>query len=207
MNKDIYVKYIPCNLTLKQMEFFDSNEMQVFFGGAGGGRKSFSLLAAAMKYIELKDYHAVIFVAPHNFHTRYSGLLCSMVEWLVQNPLVIVERYSKCYIYYFPSGAVLEIRSLKTMDDVYMCAGAEYQFVGMDDFENYSQLMYRYMFSRLRQLHNKEDAIPLRMRTTGLVKPIFVDGYGLVKPEGVEGDQVRDISCGPKDVPYLKGDD
>ncbi|GAG14122.1 unnamed protein product, partial [marine sediment metagenome] len=47
--------------SLKQMAFLLSDVIEILYGGAVRGGKSFALLAAAVMYVDVPDYDAIIF--------------------------------------------------------------------------------------------------------------------------------------------------
>ena len=62
----------------------------------------------------------------------------------------------------FPSGAKLAFGHMEHDQDRYRYQGAVFQFIGIDELSQFSEIQYRYMFSRLRRL--KGSIVPIRMR-------------------------------------------
>jgi len=67
-------------------------------------------------------------------------------------------------VWTFPSGATVEFGVLDHDKDKYDYQGAEYHFFGWDELSEFTEEMYKYLFSRTRRL--KGDPIPLRWRAT-----------------------------------------
>jgi hypothetical protein len=102
----------------------------VLFGGARGGGKSEALLAAALQYVDVPGYAALL------FRKTFQDL---------QQPQALLERARK-YLHgtdahwqghnmqwRFPGGAVLKFAYLDTKDDVENYQGAEAQYWGFDE--------------------------------------------------------------------------
>jgi hypothetical protein len=102
----------------------------VLFGGARGGGKSEALLAAALQYVDVPGYAALL------FRKTFQDL---------QQPQALLERARK-YLHgldahwqghnmqwRFPSGAVLKFAYLEHKDDVENYQGAEAQYWGFDE--------------------------------------------------------------------------
>src|SRR6516164_10867086 len=58
-------EFIPHSLTTdnqneKQQTFLLLKEREVFYGGAAGGAKTSGILAAALQYVDLPNYHALL---------------------------------------------------------------------------------------------------------------------------------------------------
>ncbi len=51
---------LPFNLHPKQAEFVEDDRLEILYGGAAGGGKSVALIAAALKYVHIPGYAAVL---------------------------------------------------------------------------------------------------------------------------------------------------
>jgi predicted phage terminase large subunit-like protein len=132
---------------------------EVLYGGAAGGGKSSALLAAALQYVDVPGYSAVIFRRTYADLAKPGALMDRAHSWLGGTSARWNENKKQ---WRFPSGAVLTFGHLETENDKYSHQGAEYQFIGFDELTQFSETQYRYLFSRTRRL--KGHAVPIRTR-------------------------------------------
>jgi len=143
-------KYIPHQPYPKQQAFCWLDNRDVFYGGAAGGGKSDALLMAALQYVDIPGYNAVLFRDTYANLTKAEGLLDRAHEWL-QNTDAQWKGESKYY--QFPSGARIWFSYLDGPLDHFNHQGAAYQFVGVDEVVNVRENQAIYVgFSRCRKL-------------------------------------------------------
>lgn len=145
--------------TETQRAFLLLNCRESLYGGAAGGGKSSALLAAALQYVDVPDYSAVLFRRTYADLAKSGALMDRAHSWLAPTSARWNENKKQ---WRFPSGAVLAFGHLESENDKYSHQGAEYQFVGFDELTQFSATQYRYLFSRLRRL--KGHQVPLRVR-------------------------------------------
>ena len=75
-------KYIPHTPTVKQTAFLLLNNLDVFFGGACAGGKSDALLMAALQYVDIPGYNALVLRDTYANLTKPEGLVDRADEWL-----------------------------------------------------------------------------------------------------------------------------
>ncbi len=152
-------KYIPQVPTEKQAAFLLVDAKDVLFGGAAGGAKSSGLLMAGLQYVDVKGYAGIIFRRTYADLAKPGALMDRAFQWL--GPTDAKWKH-ETHTWHFPSGATLSFGHLETEKAKYDHQGAEYQFIGFDELTQFTETMFRYLFSRLRRL--KDSAVPLRMR-------------------------------------------
>jgi len=143
-------KYIPHKPYPKQQAFLWLGNRDVFYGGAAGGGKSDALLMAALQYVDIPGYNAVLFRDTYANLSKSEGLLDRAHEWL-QNTDAAWNAEKK--FYRFPSGARVWFSYLDGPLDHFNHQGAAYQFVGVDEVVNVRENQAIYVgFSRCRKL-------------------------------------------------------
>lgn len=196
-------KYSPHIPTPKQAAFLLLTNREAFYGGAAGGGKSDALLMAALQYVDVPGYRAILFRKTYADLSLPGALMDRAHQWL--QPYDDVRWNEKDKTYTFPSGATLTFGYLEHDNDKYRYQGAEFQFIGFDELTHIRLSSYRYMFSRLRRL--KGAPVPLRVR--GASNP-GGEGHEWVKArfliEGPEKGRVF-IPAGIDDNPYLDADE
>lgn len=196
-------KYIPHTPTPKQAAFLLLTNREAFYGGAAGGGKSDALLMAALQYVDVPGYRAILFRKTYADLSLPGALMDRAHSWLQQFEEVRWNEKDKTYT--FPSGATLTFGYLEHINDMYRYQGSEFQFIGFDELTHIKLVSYRYMFSRLRRLKGVD--VPLRVR--GASNP-GGEGHEWVKLrfliEGPEKGRVF-IPAGLDDNPFLDADE
>ena len=132
---------------------------EAFFGGAAGPGKSVGLLMAALQYVDIPGYNAVLFRDTYQNLTKPEGLIPLAHEWLQGTD----AKWKEGSYYEFPSGATLSFSYLSSPMDHFNHQSAAYQFVGIDEVVQIRKNQALYMFSRLRRKELASN-IPLRFR-------------------------------------------
>lgn len=146
--------------TIKQAEFLLLPAMEALYGGAAGGGKSDALLMAALQYVNVPGYAALLLRRTYADLALPGALMDRAAEWL-QGTAGKWSEKEKTWT--FPSGATVTFGYLETENDKYRYQSAEFQFIGFDELTQFTETQYRYMFSRLRRLKGAD--VPLRMRS------------------------------------------
>jgi len=160
-----------------QTRFLSANEREVFYGGARGGGKTYSLLIAPLRFVDkpaarmllirrsMPELRDVIFQTQQLYPKAAPG-----AKWKSQENT-----------WYFPSGARLEFGYCENLQDVLRYQGQSYSWIGVDELPQYaSPDVWHFLRSSLR---TTDPTIPLHMRATGnpgnvgsaWVKKVFID--------------------------------
>ncbi|MNB76616.1 Terminase-like family protein [compost metagenome] len=200
-------KYIPIEPTAKQAACLLMNgTKEILYGGAAGGGKSVYQLAAALQFVDIPGYSAILFRKTFADLNLPGALISMAKEWLM--PFVQtgeVHWSEKKNQFTFPSGATLTFGYLESENDCYRYQGAEFQYIGMDEVTHISPSNYRYLFSRLRK--KKELNVPLRFRATANPGGEYGEYYyQRFFVEGKERGRIF-IGAGLQDNPHLDAEE
>lgn len=152
---------IPHSPTPKQHTFLWLKNRHAFYGGQAGGGKSDALIEAALQYVDVPDYAAILIRQSFPDLKQPGAIMARAKEWLIGQPGIKWNENDRQFT--FPSGAKLVFGFLKRDEDVQQYRSAEFQFIGFDELTQFSEYQYTYMESRLRRLRGSD--VPLRMRS------------------------------------------
>ena len=191
-------KYIPYTPTIKQTAFLAMREVrELLYGGAAGGGKSIAQMMAALEYVDVPGYSAILFRKTYADLSLPGALISISKDWLLPHKEVHWSEKEKKYT--FPSGATLAFGYLENDNDCYRYQGAEFQYIGMDECTHISPANYRYMHSRLRKPKSLD--VPLRFRATanpgGMYGEYYYNRFFVDKKDRVF------IGAGLNDNPHL----
>lgn len=165
--------YCPEPPSVQQMVFLRTNAIEGLFGGAAGGGKSSALLMAALQYVDVPGYSALLFRRTLADLTLPGALMDRFKDWI--GPYDEIGWNANTNTATFPSGARISFGYLNNKEDYLRYKGVEVQFVGMDEVTEIRETDYRYLFSRLRRPSSGPlSRVPLRMRAASNPAPNWV---------------------------------
>lgn len=162
-----------------QERFLAAPELEVLYGGAAGGGKSFALLADPMRYFGNPNFNGLLL-------RRTNDELRELI-WKSQ------ELYPRAYpksrfsgktsSWTFPAGGHLWMTYLERDEDVQRYQGQAFTWIGFDEVTQYSTpFAWNYLRSRLRSTDPElQKSLAIRGTTNpggpghGWVKQMFVD--------------------------------
>jgi hypothetical protein len=181
-------KYAPNRPTVSRQQalFLLLDDEEAFYGGAAGGGKSDALLMAALQYVDVPRYAALLLRRTYAELEKSDGLIPRADAWLSDTDARRSDGGKK---WTFPSGARLEFGHVKDEADKHNFQSAAYSFIGFDELTSFTETMYDYIgFSRARRLRLGRIAkVPIRVR--GASNPANV-GHLWVKQRFVD-DETR----------------
>lgn len=151
--------YCPHTPTSKQMIFLAGDNLEAMYGGAAGGGKSDALLMAALQYVHVPGYAALLLRRTYPDLALPGAIMDRAGEWLHPTD---ATWHDKDKTWRFPSGATLTFGYLQTEVDKHRYQSAEFQFIGLDEATSFRESQYTYLLSRLRRLQGM--AVPIRAR-------------------------------------------
>ncbi len=199
--------YCPHVPTIQQLKFIELMCRDAFYGGAAGGGKSDALLMAALQFVHVPGYNALLIRNTYKNLTKSEGLINRSHEWL-QNTDAHWYADSPIYgtsVWMFPSGATVGFGYLDGPLDEYQYQGPAYQFVGIDEVVQIRKEQALYVaFSRCRRLARYENVVPLRFRCASNppTRKQLIRGRW-VKERYVDSEDRPFIPASLEDNPYL----
>lgn len=151
--------YIPNVPFPNQAIFLSLPDREALFGGAAGGGKSDALLMAALMFVGLPNYHALLLRRTYAELSLPEAIMARSHTWLAGTD---ASWNGSDYRWTFPSRSTLSFGYLNHDSDLARYQSSAYQFIGWDELTHWPSHQYLYMFSRLRQ--HPGSPVPIRMR-------------------------------------------
>lgn len=195
-----WVPYVP---TAKQTAaFLLEGVLEVGYGGAAGGAKSWWLLGEALRHVDRPGYSAILFrqTLP-DLNQEPNGLIPTLRRWLEPMAGTPGLRWAaQQRTWHFPSGATVTFGYLLDQEGerYRRYAGPSWHMIGVDQAEQFRPDHYRFLFSRLRQ----EIGVPWPLRFRSTFNPGGPSHDFLVERFNLLGAYPDPMVCqGPPDVP------
>lgn len=139
----------PYSLSAKQTAFLQEDCREALYGGAAGGGKTDALMRAALQYICVPGYAAVLVRQTYPQLIMEGGFIERALEWFSGTPAVWHGGDKR---WTFPNGASITFMHMERDDDRFKVQGAEFQYIGFDELTNWrSDKVYRFSAARLRR--------------------------------------------------------
>lgn len=156
-------RYVPYRPWSKQSQFLLLDCLEAFYGGAAAGGKSQALLMAALMYVHVPGYAALILRRDTRRLGLSGGLIPRSHEWLAdKGPQWNASKNQ----WTFPTrgaSSTITFGYLADSSDKFRYGSSEFQFIGFDELTEFPEEDYLFLFSRLRK--RVDMRVPLRMRS------------------------------------------
>lgn len=163
LSTDPLARYCPHEPWPRQRDFLSLYGREALFGGAAGGGKSEALLMAALQFVDIPGYSAIILRRDTRRLELPGGLIPRSHEWLSGTG---ARWHASRKLWQFSTGkepATIAFGYLSHADDKYRYASSEFQFIGFDELTEFPEDDYLFLFSRLRR--TLDIPVPLRIRS------------------------------------------
>lgn len=128
----------------KQAKALKSSVFELLYGGAKGGGKSDALLMGATRYIKNPNYKALIL---RRTFPQLQELIDRSHKWFDK-----AAWNGDLHRWTFPSGAFIQFGHCKSEEDKYNYQGHEYQYLGFDQLEQFTQTQYELLTAQVRSV-------------------------------------------------------
>ena len=163
--------YCPILQTVsaQQAAFLSLDCTEALYGGAVGGGKTGALLMAALQYVHIPDYAALILRRTFPELEQPDGPIDQSLRWFASVPESLRPVYNRGdHEWRFPSGAVLKFGHLDHPNAMIRYQGGGYHFFGFDELTHFDEQPYEFIgFSRTRRPREGPlSRVPMRVRAT-----------------------------------------
>lgn len=156
--------YIPQLPTERQLAFLELECRDALYGGAAGGGKSSALLMAALQFVEVPGYAALIVRRHFSDLKLPGGLIDRANEWLKGKG---AHWNAQEHRWRFKSGATLQFGYADKEGDEQRYHGSEFQFAALDEGVQFTEQQIRFFAGeRLRRKHDIPVPVRFRIGTT-----------------------------------------
>lgn len=131
-----------------------------FYGGAAGGAKSDAILMAALQFVNIPTYRALIVRRTFKMLNKSGALMERAATWLQGTG---AHWNAQDHTWTFPSGATLTFGHVEHDKNKADYQSANYHFIGIDEVTDFTESMVLFLQTRIRRTTG-DDFIPLRFR-------------------------------------------
>jgi len=185
---DPLAKYCPHEPTERQAAFLALDCKEGLYGGAAGGGKSDALLMAALQYVHVPGYSALLLRRTFPELKGDDGLVERAHAWL-DGTDATWSASEMCWT--FPSGASLRFGHVQHEADKTRYQGHALQFVGYDELTHFTETQWTYLLTRIRRpKEGPLSRVPLRIR--GATNPGGIGHVWVMRRFGIRVDGTQD---------------
>ena len=169
------MKELHLTLTEKQHRFVSADTLEVLFGGAAGGGKSYGQVADALLFA-LRYPRSRQLMLRRSFAELDKSLIRTALSLF---PRSLFSFHSSTHVGRFVNGSVIDFGYCATETDVYQYQSAEYDVIRFDELTHFTEGQYVYLLSRVRGTNGYPKQIKSTTNPGGIghawVKARFID--------------------------------
>jgi hypothetical protein len=155
-------RYCPHTPYAKQRAFLKIDALEALYGGQAAGGKSDAVLMAALEYVDVPGYAALLLRRTYADLALAGALMDRAREWFAATDAV---WSAEAKTWRFPGGGSITFGYLDNDADRFRYQGAEFQYLGFDELTQFTAKQYTYLLSRLRgPSEGRLSHVPLRVR-------------------------------------------
>lgn len=152
--------YCPHEPFPAQRRFLALECFEALYGGAAGGGKSDALLMAALQYVHVPYYNALIIRKSYSDLALPGAIMDRSQAWLSGTD---AHWHGLDRQWRFPSGAKIQFGYLDNENDKFRYQSANFHGIFVDELTQFPESRYSFLLSRCRR--NANETIPLRIRS------------------------------------------
>lgn len=194
--------YCPHQPWPKQRQFLNLRSEEAFYGGAAGGGKSDVLLMAALRWVHVPQYAALILRRDFRRLSLPGAIMDRSREWLANTDAK--WQGTECR-WRFPSSATIQFGYIDNPQDRFRYASSEFQLIAYDELSEFrlddsEANPYLFLFSRLR----KTEGNPVPLQVMSASNPGNI-GHAWCKRRFISGEALQALRDGRDGVFWTNG--
>ena len=135
----------------KQKRALSCPAMEMHYGGAAGGGKSETLLIKALNFASMEGTRGLL-LRRKIVDLQKAGAIIDRSKTLFKGRGKYNDQKKR---WYFPKNSIIEFGHCQAAKDLDNYYSAQYDFIGIDQVEQFTSEMYTFFFSRLRTTNPK----------------------------------------------------
>ena len=160
-------------MTELQLQFHESKQDEVLFGGSAGGGKSYAQLLDALLYAS--EYPGIKQLILRRTYPE-------LEKSLIRNSLALYPREIATYndskkMWTFKNGSIIDFGYCDNEKDVYKYQSSEYDVIRFDEATHFTEFMYVYIKSRCRGANDFPKQMKLSTNPGGIGHSFFKERF------------------------------
>jgi hypothetical protein len=156
-------------ISAQQAVFLLAEEEEVLYGGAVGGGKTAAMLMAAIQYVDVPGYAALLMRRTFPELEQPDNLIEQSLRWFGCAPRAVQPSYNQSdHEWTFPTGAKIRFGHLEGPNAILRYQGGAYHLIGFDEATHFEESEYDFIaFSRTRRPPaGPLSEVPIRIRAS-----------------------------------------